>query len=263
MAQLFAIALSFPAVVFTVLLGVSLVYWAFVIVGAARVNLLGDGAADGIGDGAADGALDGAGLEHVGGAEHVGGEHVGGAEHLEGDAGDLHDGGEAHGALAGMMAALKLRSAPATVVLSCLVLFAWVFAMLGMQAAFALVPAGAMIAARVAIFVLAPVLALFPTSVAVRPLARVFVPEAAPAHEDLVGKVCVVRTGTVTDRFGEATLEDGAAGVVVRVRVDAGEEALKRGDEAVIVGYDEARKEFTVAPMALDDDPPARRASRR
>jgi acetyl/propionyl-CoA carboxylase alpha subunit len=57
-----------------------------------------------------------------------------------------------------------------------------------------------------------------------------------------------VRTGTVTDRFGEGLLEDGGAGLVVRIRVEAGE-AVKRGDQVVILGYDDDRQEFTVAPM--------------
>ena len=65
----------------------------------------------------------------------------------------------------------------------------------------------------------------------------------------------LVRTGTVTDRFGEAMLDDGGAGLVVRVRVESGER-LERGDQAVIVGYDPERQQFTVAPMegVLDED---------
>jgi hypothetical protein len=52
----------------------------------------------------------------------------------------------------------------------------------------------------------------------------------------------------VTDRFGEATLDDGGAGVVVRVRVET-DVTLERGQEAIIIGYDEEREEFTVAPI--------------
>ena len=51
------------------------------------------------------------------------------------------------------------------------------------------------------------------------------------------------------DAFGEALLEDGGAGLVVRVRVEAGE-AMKRGEQAVIIGFDEEKDAFLVAPMA-------------
>ena len=52
LAHFLAVALSFPCVVYTVLLGIALVYWVFVMVGAIHL----DGA-----DGAADGALDASG----------------------------------------------------------------------------------------------------------------------------------------------------------------------------------------------------------
>ena len=48
MTEVFLLALSFPGVVYTVLLGVVLVYWLFVVFGAIS-----------LGDGSADGALDG------------------------------------------------------------------------------------------------------------------------------------------------------------------------------------------------------------
>ena len=115
--------------------------------------------------------------------------------------------------------------------LSVVILFSWLFSVLGMQAIETLPPNAGVVAtiARLGLFVLAPVVALFPTSIAVRPLARVFVPPAATKREDLVGKMCRIRTGTVTDRFGEATLEDGGAGLVVRVRID-GSDKLARGE---------------------------------
>lgn len=232
MQHLLELALSFPTVVYTVLLGVSLVYWILVLVGAAKVELAGDGALDGAAD------LDFGGHHEIG---DVGGAHDGVGHHDLGDAGggdtDL-DVGESH---AGMLAALKLRSAPLTVVFGCVVLFAWIESMIAMQIWDNTI-------AKVATLVLAPLVALFPTSIAIRPLARVFVPHEVTRHHQLVGKVCRIRTGHVDAGFGEATLEDGGAGLVVRVRIDTGEQ-LKRGDEALIVDYDEEKQQFTVAPM--------------
>jgi hypothetical protein len=246
LAHFLAVALSFPCVVYTVLLGIAIVYWLFVMVGAVHLDGA-DGAADGALDGAADGAADGIdGGGHADAGGHGG--HADGADGGDGgDGGDAGDGGH-HGAFAGMMASLKLRSAPATLVISVIVLFSWLFSIFGMQATAAWMPEGLLGLARFAVLLLAPMLALPFTSIAVRPLARIFVTPLAAKHESLVGKVCTVRTGTVTDRFGEALLEDGGAGLVVRVRVETGE-TLKRGDQVVIVGYDGERQEFTVAPM--------------
>lgn len=231
MQHLLELALSFPTVVYTVLLGVSLVYWTLVLVGAAKVELAGDG------------ALEGA---DVGGGHHeigdVGGAHDGVGHHDVGGDGDVDvDVGDSH---AGMLAALKLRSAPLTVVLGCIVLFAWIESMIAMQ-----IWDGTI--AKVATLVMAPLLALFPTSIAIRPLARFFVPAEVTRHHQLVGKVCRIRTGHVDAGFGEATLEDGGAGLVVRVRIDVGDsgEKLKRGDQAIIVDYDAEKQEFMVAPF--------------
>jgi len=243
MGHFLDVALSFPVVVYTVLLGVSLVYWVFVMAGAIHLD------AHGAADAAADAAMDGIGdhVGHVGHAGHAGHGDVGdvGDADLDGDVGAGHDGAQ------GIIAALKLRSAPATVVLSLILLWSWIFAILGVQGIEGLLPAEGTTTtiARVAVVILAPVLALFPTSILVRPLAKIFTPHQAARSESLVGKVCTIRTGTVTDRFGEAMVEDGGAGVVVRVRID-GAVKLARGEQALLVEYDEAHEVFTVAPMA-------------
>ncbi len=254
MDQFLNVALSFPAAIFTVLLGVALVYWLFVIVGAAHVNLLGEG----VFEGAADGALDGVAKGALEGATK--GVLEGAAEHL--DAVGTADGID--GGAAGLMNALRLRAAPATVVLSVLILFSWMIVIGAMQllGAFA-VGGSAGTIVKLALLVLVPVVALFPTSIVIRPLAKVFTPPPVARHESLVGKICTIRTGTVTDRFGEATLEDGGAGFVVRVRIDAGGDTLARGDQALIVGYDADRQEFTVAPMVDEHGEPEHEPSRR
>jgi hypothetical protein len=236
MGHFFGIALGFPMAIYTGLLGLALVYWLSVLVGAVHLDL--DGA-----DGAADGAVDALG----GHADvDVGGHDVGGHD---GDVGghdadadaDADDAGS-HG---GIFGALKLGNAPVTIVASLVLFFSWMLGMFGMAA---IDSYGLGIGAKIALLLVVPLVSLFPTSVVIRPLARTLKPIRATKHAQLVGKLCTIRTGTVTDKFGEATLADGGAGLVVRVRVEAGDK-LARGEQAVIVGYDEERGEFTVAPM--------------
>jgi len=187
MGHFLALALAFPTVVYTVLLGVALVYWVFVMVGAAHVNLLGggDGAADAVADAAASAAVEGVAKGALEGATK--GLLEGAAEHLDGG---VHGGdvGDIHGASHGLMASLKLRSAPATVVMSAVLLFSWIFTMLAMEAVEGWLPANGVFAAlaRVGVLVLAPLLALFPSSLAIRPLAGFFTPLSATKREELV-----------------------------------------------------------------------------
>ena len=69
-----------------------------------------------------------------------------------------------------------------------------------------------------------------------RPLRPLFHKVEAISSKSVLGQVAVVRSGRVTTSHGEAVLEDGGAGLILRVRAD---EALgfKRGDRVVLLEY--------------------------
>jgi Protein of unknown function (DUF1449) len=235
MAEVLVLALSFPSVVYTVLLGVVLVYWAFVMVGVIHIGEGSEGALEGHLDGATKGMLEGA-------VDHLSPGH--GGEDLDLDL-DADDSG---GALAAIMSALHLRSVPATVVFSFIVTFSWLVSVVSMQLLTRTAPSLVGAALSLGVLVGSFLLSLPLTSLAARPLAKVFAPKHAPVKSDFIGRTCVVRTGTVTAKFGEATLPDGGAGLVVRVRVADGKQ-LGRGEQALIVDYDAERETYLVEPM--------------
>jgi hypothetical protein len=240
MAEVLVLALSFPSVVFTVLLGVVLLYWAFVMVGVIHIGEGSEGALDGHIDGATKGLLEGA-------VDHAGGRHVDLAP--SGGEGDFDlDDADGGGALAAIMSALHLRSVPVTVVFSLIITFAWLVSVVSMQVLTRLAPALAGPLASLGVLLGAVLLALPLTSVAARPLKKVFAPKHAPAKSDFIGRTCTIRTGSVTAKFGEATLQDGGAGLVVRVRVEDGKQ-LARGEQALIIDYDAERETYLVEPM--------------
>jgi hypothetical protein len=251
MSEVLLLALSFPGVVYTVLLGVVLAYWLFVVFGAIN---LGDGSGDAAlhgfdpegAVGAAKGSLEGAAKGALQG-------HFDGATDLAGDTGDVHDGdGHEGGALAALINALQLRSVPVTVILSLIITFSWLVCTIAMQLVSRAMPASSQALLGWLVLVGSPILALPLTSLSARPLAKVFVHRPATSHTDLIGKTCVVRTGTVTKSFGEASLEDGGAGLVLRVRVDR-ELPVKRGDQMLIVEWDRERESFLVEPLDVID----------
>jgi hypothetical protein len=254
MAEVFVLALSFPSVVFTVLLGVVLIYWTFVMVGVIHIGEGSEGALEGHIDGATKGMLEGA-VDHLGGGHadvgDIGGGHadVGGghADGDLGDGGDADDGGSP-GAMALIMNALHLRSVPATVVFSLVITFAWLVSVVTMQAATRMAPGLVGVPLSLGVLLASFVAALPLTSIVARPLAKVFAPKHAPVKSDFIGRTCVVRTGSVTEKFGEATLHDGGAGLVLRVRIEDGKQ-LARGEQALIVDYDAERETYLVEPM--------------
>lgn len=222
MTEFLTAILAFPTVVFTILLGVVVLYWLFVLLGALDIELLGHG--------------DGHDL-HVDGHAHFDGDgHAGGHGH---DAHDAHDG---DGGAEGLIQALGLSGVPVTVMLSILILTAWSFCVgamrfLGSGSAGWLVTAAALLSFAAAI----PL-----TSLLVRPLRRLFVTLPAPRHRDLLGKVCTITTLRVDERYGQAEIEDGGAGLIVQVRSN-GPVSLARGDRAIIFDYKD--EVFYVAPM--------------
>jgi len=64
-----------------------------------------------------------------------------------------------------------------------------------------------------------------------------------------VGKIAIVRTLSVTDKHGEAELNDGGAGLILKVRSDNSTSLLKKGDRVMLVAYLEDTNTYQVAPV--------------
>ena len=233
MSEMLAVLLTFPTILFTGLLALSVFYWLFVIVGALDTDAL--GAADGAGhgmEGAVKGALEGA-ADAVGHAD-IGDVHAG---HGHGDL-DV----DIEGADAGILAALRLRDAPLTVVISLFALFGWLIT--GLYGLTFGVP-GFLVGSLLLLGTC--VVSLVMTSFAIRPLAPAFKTQGATRNQGLIGKIAEVSTGEVTERFGQANVNAGGSPFILQIRDATG--SLKRGDKVVLVYWDEASNAFHVEKM--------------
>ena len=246
---------GFPAVIFTVLLGVVLVYWIFMVLGAVDIDLLG-GAHSGAGgaDGAADGAMHGhlhaeASVDAApdGATEAVGHGH---AEHA--DAGDA-GGGDGHpgddGGVLSALGGVVLRRLPMTVTVSLVVIWAWLLSVLGavlVQPALAHhVPDGVV---RGLLFALALAGSIKVSAITARPLLPLFEAKKAARRAHLVGKLAEVTTGRVDGGFGQVLVADGGAGLLIDARFEGGE-ALKRGEKVIVTAWDAERDVAHVEPI--------------
>lgn len=70
-----------------------------------------------------------------------------------------------------------------------------------------------------------------------------------PVQDALVGQTCRITTLEVTETFGQASFEDGGAGLLLSVRC-ASPNSLTRGEAARIVSYNPAVGLYTVTPIA-------------
>ena len=237
---------TFPGAMYSALLGVVVLYWLSMLMGAVDIDLLG-GADHAGADGAADGAM------HADGAagSHGGHGHVGDADGGDADGGDADggDAGDADGGVLGALGALGLRKLPMTVSVSLLVIWGWLISVLGtvMLAATAAryVPMGVF---RGLLFAVSLIASLKLASVSARPIAPLFVANKASRREHLVGKLAEVSTGRLDAGFGQVLVGDGGAGLLIDARHEGGV-VLKRGDQVIVTSWDADKGFVLVEPL--------------
>lgn len=69
-----------------------------------------------------------------------------------------------------------------------------------------------------------------------------------PVQDALVGRTCRITTQEVTETFGQASFEDGGAGLLLSVRCPS-PNPLTRGCAARIVAYNPSVGLYTVTPV--------------
>jgi hypothetical protein len=228
--------LAFPTVLFTIPLGVVVGYWLTVMVGAVGIDLL-DGDLGDFALGAKAGAIEGG----------VKGAVEGGAKAaLEGGAKAAVEGGVKGGA--SFLEVLGFGGVPVTVSVSFVVFLSWLLSLAfarPLKETLGALP-GALVSGGLAAVCLGVGLLL--AGLVVRPLRPLFAIQQAPRRSELMGRVCVIASGRVDGKFGHATFEDGGAGLLLNVVCDKANE-LKRGEKALILGYDAARDAYEVEPV--------------
>ena len=233
MSEFLQALLQFPSILFAGFLGISLLYWILVIIGAADLNPF-DGV-DGL-DGAADGGLEGAVKGGVEGA-------VKGAVH-----GVLPDPEAVHASpLTEALAFLGLTKVPLTVSFSVFSLVGWFLSVITRQGLDPHIPGFASAAAATAAAIIG---GFAVTSVVSKSIAGVFTETTRVGKEGLIGRVVKVSSEVADDHRGQGEIDDGAGGIVIAIRTSRPEVALKRGDEAIVVEHDEKAGTYTVEPQA-------------
>lgn len=227
MDQVINAALSFPAVIFTVLMGFMLLFWTTVITGGADPSAF---------DPDVDVDVD----VHVDGAEAHG---------------DVDADGHYHGGIGSSLAGfLNLGSVPLSMVASAGVLFGWVSTMmmqLYVQPMLAqMMPA---VAAGTVVLGVSGLASMLAAGFATRPFRGAFKIQTFEAGEKLIDQVCKITSSRVDTEFGEARFEMKGAPLVLSVWCRRPNK-LSKGSEAVIVGYDSKTNIYEVGELYTDED---------
>ena len=211
---------GYPTAIYTVLLGVVVIYWVLAVLGMIDIG-------------------------HSGVDLHVDAPHV----HVDAPSVHTHADTDSHdiGHIASYVVALGLNGVPFSVAVSLLVLVSWTLCCLGGEWLLPLVPTMLLkLVAGTVLLVASAAIAIPITAVAIRPLRGLFVSHTAVSNAALVGQACRVVTGVVNEKDGRAEISRRGASLNIRVWAPT-PNTLKRGSHALILEYDEVAGRYLIA----------------
>ena len=187
--------------------------------------------------------------------------------HVSGDAGgDLSGesiGGEGlpdlppTGAFTGLMLKFGLYGAPLIIILTLISLIGWLLSYFYTSLLHQYFSSGILYYVfGTGALILVLVVSMWLTGVIISPIRKKFanIPKRIAANN--IGKIAIVRTLSVTDTHGEAELNDGGAGLILRIRLDnnnnnnnnsnSNQQPLQQGDKVILVEYLEHSNAYRV-----------------
>ena len=198
--------LSFPTVLWSMALALSVIYWALAATGLLDIDSI-----DGL---------------------------------VDADVGDLIDGHQAshsshsgHADTAGILTRWGLSGVPFMVMFTILSLVGWMVSFYIQLWVLSFLPTVLAWVLGVVVFAASVFVAIIATSWILRPIRNWLAKNIVPPHEvSVLGKVGTVISPTVTSTDGRAEFADGGAGLILQVR-SISNETYKRGDQVVILTH--------------------------
>lgn len=149
--------------------------------------------------------------------------------------GDGDSNGDVSG-VAAMFAKLGLSGVPVMIVLTVLSFIGWLGTYFVQLLLLQHLPTTLRVLAGLGVAVAMLVPGVFATSVLLRPLSRLLLRLRPPVEPSILGRTAIVSTPSVDAGYGQATVDDGGAGLVLQIR-HAQEGRFRRGDRVVLIEY--------------------------
>ncbi len=203
---------SFPTVFFTFFLALTSLYWLVAVLGFVSVDIL-------------DFDLSG----------------------VDGDL-DINNDTELTNAnvLAGLMLRFGLQGVPVTIIVSLVSLFGWLISYYIVYFLFSWVPSGILqFLVGIPVLLVSIYVSVMITAIAIKPLRPLFSKAQQETVKYILGQVAIVRSSRVDSEFGEAVMEDGGAGLILKVRTTS-ENTFKKGSRVVLFDYIKEKNVYRV-----------------
>ena len=207
---------SFPTVFFTFFLLIVVLYWLVAVLGLVDLDVLDFDIPD------ADGSLD-----------------------INPDTGLTNA-----NVLAGVMLRFGLYGVPVTIILSFIALFGWFLCYYLVHFLFGFIPDGFIsFLVGIPILLVSLYVSVMITATVIKPLRPLFKKSSQDTLKRVLGQTAIVRTSRVDNNFGEALLEDGGAGLILKVRTIEGT-TFQKGDRVVLLEHDKQKNVYRVISEA-------------
>jgi len=186
---------AFPTVIYTILLGLCVVYWLGAVLGVVDIDAL----------------------------------------NIDVDIDLNSDSSHASSdVLAGLLLRFGWVGVPVIITLTVMLLLGW---LISYYAMYLLLGTDSSAVLRylvgIPVFLFSLVVAAWAAGRITKPLRPLFANATQQTYKHVIGQTAVVRTGRVDNTFGEVTLADGGAGLILKARA-SGEDKFVRGDRVVI-----------------------------
>ena len=192
---------SFPTVIFTIVLGVAILYWICAAFGLLEVEIL---------------DVD---LPNLDGQLHAHAEH----SFAE--------------TFAGILLRLGLNGVPVTIIITFIAIVGWFISYYLSYFEWLMFGYGWLrFLIGIPVFIFSLYLAVLVTAQLIKPLRKLFAKTEQFVEKKILGQTAIVRSSTVDSSFGEANFDDGGAGLIVKVRA-IGDQQFARGDRVVLLEY--------------------------
>jgi hypothetical protein len=212
MKEVLLISANFPTVIFTIFLVLSILYWISAMLGFVDLNILD------------------ADLPEIDG-------------HMSLNAGNEAGFPET---LAGFLMKLGLNGVPVTIVITFLALIGWsISSLLSHYLAVFFGYGWIRYLVGIPVFVASFYGAVLLTAQLIKPLRVLFARLDQNIQKTILGQSAVVRSSRVDESMGEAFLDDGGAGLILKVRARNGQ-TFAHGDKVVLLEYDQNKNSYTV-----------------
>lgn len=149
-------------------------------------------------------------------------------------------------AVAGIILKMGLNGVPMTIVITLIALVGWLISYYIVHFTYPFIPGGIFYyLAGVIVLALSVFIGALVTAQMIKPLRPLFKGMEQNVEKLVMGQTAIVRTSRVDNHFGEALLEDGGAGLILKVR-STGNETFTRGDKVVLIEHLEENGVFRV-----------------